>query len=318
MPKGSDEEGVHETIDLNFISDEEIDRAIEQADKVEKVAKRIKKAKLEIPSVGEGPLDLAPVPMKIKKVKREIPPTGEGPSDLAPSPNTETLPSDVGGKVYFKQGKKIYGSVKGQDNKDNRTPAPIDAKTGQFLQNMEKKYANQAKVVQKLIDEVKSGKLTLGEMENHKRKIQKLTLDVSQISKTTNEKIQEIKNVQQTILSNVNQGLSAVKNPLGFAQGKLFATAAKFALPVAAVLAIAETVSTMVLAQFEPGGLFDVRKVILDEAREFSFQSDLIDIDRGTILFASTATLSQRGPDFANTESKVYGHLKDVLRNAGQ
>jgi hypothetical protein len=94
--------------------------------------------------------------------------------------------------------------------------------------------------------------------------------------------------------------------------------ASKFALPVGAVIGIVTMAVELIKSQFGPGGMFDVRKMMLDDAREFMFQSDLIDIDRGTIYFATASSLNQHAADISNTESKIEGVVKDVVRNPGQ
>ena len=127
----------------------------------------------------------------------------------------------------------------------------------------------------------------------------------------------ELKKLQSQVSQSLQQGLGAVGDPLGFLKSGAIAQLAKFALPVGAAITIATMVYTLVKQQFGPGGLFDVRKLVRDEVREFKSLDEIVKLDRGEVYFATATSLTQNAPDFSNTETKVDGHLKDILRNAG-
>ncbi len=126
-----------------------------------------------------------------------------------------------------------------------------------------------------------------------------------------------LKQKEHEITNRLQQGLGAVGDPLGFLKSGAIGQLAKFALPVGAAITIATMVYSMVKESFGPGGFFDIRKLIRDEVREFKSLDELVKLDRGEVYFATATSLSQEAPDFGNSELKVDGHLKDILRNAG-
>ena len=230
-----------------------------------------------------------------EEAKKTLEGAGIAPSDIATNevdaPSGGIFGGETGKSINFKRAKQIGGGVSGSSSRDfvSRAPAPHDPVTGEFL---------------KMMDDVEAMKdaIALLKAENYKHR---MTLG-------------ELKGKEAKVIGGINQALGAINNPAGFLQGKVFGMLSKVAIPIGAAVAIAHTVFEMVKQSFGPGGIFDIRKMILDETREYMFQSDLVDIDRGMIFFASANSISQNAPEFSNTQSKVAGHLKDVLRNAGQ
>ena len=266
LPTGSGDEGVEEKIDLNLISDEQLDRLEAQADRLEKASQK----------VNQAMSDLSGAPV-----------------DIVGEINDDVLPKGTGGFVGFKQGKLVRGGVRGQEDQTGRAPAPIDD-TGMFIDQL------------------------MTDVNANEEAINLLKAEMAMVKDNQKINLNEIRGMQQKGIGIAQQGLGAVRDPFGFAGGKLLGIAAKYALPIGAIIGITTGVIEFIKSQFGPEGLFDIRKLMLDEAREYMFQPDLIDIDRGTIYFATSGTINQQAPDFSNTEGKVYGHLKDIVRNPGE
>ena len=236
------------------------------------------------------------VSQRIKQASQDM---GGAPIDIE-TPTQETGPSGGifgGGEdedvIGFKQAQKITGGVRSKSAfRDimSRAPAAYDPEMKQFAMM------------------IREQDLALD----------LLKVEVDANKRTIDQTLLQMRGLQAKAVSGITQGLGAVRDPFGFMKSRAFGMLAKFAIPVGAVVMIATTVMEMVKAQFGPGGIFDIRKIILDETREYAFQSDLIDIDRGMIFFATANSINQKAPEFSNTEGKVDGHLKDILRNAGQ
>ena len=260
---------------------EDIELSLISDDYVDRMQERVEKLKT--------------IAREAEEAKKALEGAGISPSDTATNevdaPSGGIFGGETGKFIDFKKAQQISGGVSGSATRDvvSRAPAPHDPMTGEFL-----KMQDDIEAMKEAMD------LLRAETIKHK-----MTL-------------QELKQKESQVIGGISQGLGAIRNPFGFIQGKMFGMLAKIALPIGAVVMIAQTVFEMVKQAFGLGGLFDIRKMILDETREFMFQSDLIDIDRGMIFFATSNSINQLAPEFSNTQSKVEGHLKDVLRNAGQ
>ncbi len=232
---------VEEDIDLNTISEEELEKLVGQAEKMEAAAEKAEKAKHKLQNLVAG-----------------VDPLG--------SPLASGAVGGIFGGAVVGRGKTI----------------PITAESGLLSGAGAPLARGREKVV-------------------------------------TERKLFDILNKKESeILNKISMGIGGVRDPMGFLQSGALGALARFALPVGAVLTIATMIFEMIKKQFGPGGIWDIRKMVLDETSEFMDQHDLIDIDRGTIYFATTKGIHQEAPDFANTERLVDGHLKDILRNEGQ
>lgn len=116
--------------------------------------------------------------------------------------------------------------------------------------------------------------------------------------------------------------LSLIKNPVGFIADKLpliLGIAGPVALALFAVK-IAEQVFELIKSQFGAGGLFDVRKLVLDQVKSFSPIQTLINIKAGLVFFTSDAgqKLRQGAPQFSNTMQLRDNHRKFQLLHLGE
>jgi len=250
----------------------------EQLDKLEQQADRLQKAS-----------------DKIKQSQQDL---GGSPADINFSQEDPAsggiFGGETGGFIGFSQGQKITGGVRGSSIRDklSRSPAPFDPETGMFIQ---------------ALDEVEAAMdLLRAEVNQNKAKIEQ---NVSRMS--------ELIQAEREVLGGATQALGAVANPIGFLKGNLLGTLAKFAIPIGAVLTITTMVFELIKREFGPGGLFDVRKLVTDEVRQFNSLDDIIKFDRGEIYLGFQATIGQRSSDISSTEGKVDGIMRDMLRNEG-
>lgn len=106
-------------------------------------------------------------------------------------------------------------------------------------------------------------------------------------------------------------GLGWMRNASGKAMDLAQGTIGKF-LPIGIALAIATTVFTMVQSMFGAGGIFDVRKMVLDETKLYMDKELLNSINRGEIFIGNQYVQGQGiGTSGSSTRDKSYAHLTD-------
>ena len=113
-------------------------------------------------------------------------------------------------------------------------------------------------------------------------------------------------------LAHAGKGLGIIKNPLGSMQNMLMGVAGKF-FPVMMAITVATTVYSMVVAQFGDGGLFDVRKLVTDQVKEYFDLEFVNQVNRGEVFFGFGAEAVSQGigTSGSNTRDKSYAHLTD-------
>jgi len=233
---------VEEDIDLNTITEEELNKLVGQADKLEKAAKKAEAAKMKIENLVAG---LPPIASE------------EG------GPAGGVFGGEVERLLGFKQGQQIGGGTRGLSPRAGGG-APQDL------------------IREGIFEKIK---------ENEK----------------------EIVNLKGLL----GQAMSAAGNPIGFAQGALLGVVGKV-LPIGAAIAIITITYQLIKQAFGPGGIFDIRKLVKDEVREYFEINILNAVNRGDVFVGTGgALLSQSAPIVSNTQSKQFGHLQDILLNPG-
>lgn len=249
----------------------------EQLDKLEAQADRLQ---AQADRIKKATQDLAGAPVDID-LGEEEPETGG------------IFGGETAGFIGFKEAQKITGGARQSAIRDkySRAPAPFDPEMG-FVKDMDQ--------MQDAID------LLEAEVEKNREVIQQNT-----------SRLTELSQAQREFFGKAQQAVGAFSNPMGFIRGNLFSALAKVAVPVGATLAIVTTVFELIKREFGPGGLFDVRKLVEDEVREYNSLEDIIKFDRGEIFLGFQSSIAQRTADIVNTENKVDGMMRDVFRNEG-
>lgn len=123
------------------------------------------------------------------------------------------------------------------------------------------------------------------------------------------------------VQSQVNDALALIRNPIGFIGNKLnsiLRVATPFAVAGFA-LDTAEEIFDMIKRQFGPGGLFDTRKMVLDNVKAFSQLDTILRIRSGQVFFTADAgqRLRQVAPEYSNTRLLRDGHRRYNQLNYG-
>lgn len=114
----------------------------------------------------------------------------------------------------------------------------------------------------------------------------------------------------------VQQGFAFGASPTGFMKGAGFNLLAKAGpAGVIAVMAIQQIqqlfdqVNEQIKQMFAPGGVYDVRKDVLDAVKNVSSLKSIIDMEQGRVFFTSDTgeSLRQGVPQAANTNTRVNG-----------
>lgn len=165
----------------------------------------------------------------------------------------------------------------------------------------------------------------LEELEKQKKELKETKKELTEEQKARKELEGKINEVEKGIQKGFGEATGFINNPFGKTKNKALGMLGKAGIwgAVASfVVQMGENIYNEIIDQvkdlYKAGGLLDPRKDMLDQVKEFMPQNDLIDIDQGRIIFATTSGINQLAPDFSNTERKVHGHLKDILRNAGE
>jgi len=120
----------------------------------------------------------------------------------------------------------------------------------------------------------------------------------------TNEKLEEG-------LDKVNESLGEVQgivgDPIGFLTkgifGKIPSLLIKGGIIGTIVVAVGKTVFERIKATFAPGGINDIRKLTLEEAKTIPDIDNLIAIRNGSVFFSSDTRVRQKAVESSNTEA---------------
>jgi len=98
-----------------------------------------------------------------------------------------------------------------------------------------------------------------------------------------------------------------VANPVGFVFGKIRgiipSMLIKGGIIGTIIVAVASQVLEAVKSTFAPGGINDIRKLVLDEAATIPDVDNLVAIRNGSVFFSSDTRIRQRAVQTSNTES---------------
>jgi len=249
---------VEEEIDLNFISDEQLEKIEKQAEKLERAANKASSAKQTLQGIS--------------------PTFGIGGAEEFP----DTSPQQVGvvtpDVVLPSKGRRVAQGI---------ARSPVATLTVDELQN----------------------KVSLMEEETDKIKIKQ---------KEHDDFIRKLLSTQQEVSSDVSQVFSAIHDPFNFIKSKAFQQLGKLGISAGAIIGIASTVMDFISEQFKPGGIWDLRKMVLEEVREF-MELEVIDaLNRGELYLGDVTYLASREPSGATTTKRgSFAHINDLLDHRG-
>ena len=154
-------------------------------------------------------------------------------------------------------------------------------------------------------------------MEDSKkeREIHKVRLDAADTERKAFE--QKVMRLESDISKAYGEVSGLMANPIGFGRGKFMGLLGKAGIYGAiAVFAIqmAQQVYTQIIGEikgmFQPGGVLDVRKDVLDSVRQIANLDHLINVEQGKIFFTSDTSefLRQGIPLNYNTRDRVNGY----------
>ncbi len=126
----------------------------------------------------------------------------------------------------------------------------------------------------------------------------------------------KIKKLEETALKREKQFLQmqkslsdvqgALNDPIGLIfnkiSGKIPKSLLKGGIIATIVLTVAEQVLQIVKDTFGPGGINDIRKAVLDEARTIPDVNTLVAIENGSVFFTSDTRVRQKVAQSSNTE----------------
>lgn len=123
------------------------------------------------------------------------------------------------------------------------------------------------------------------------------------------------KEIEQMIEGKVNILLQATGSPIQFFGGRLLGIAKASAIGAALFLTeeVFEEIVNRVKSLFAPGGVFDVRKLVLDASKEINSLKVITKIENGIVYFSSdTSEILRQGVTngVSNTRDLVYGHKR--------
>lgn len=154
-------------------------------------------------------------------------------------------------------------------------------------------------------------------MEDSKkeREVHKVRLDAADVERKAFE--QKVMRLESDISKAYGEVRGLMANPIGFGRGKFMGLLGKAGIYGAiAVFAIqmAQQVYDQVIGEikgmFQPGGVLDVRKDVLDSTRQIANLDHLINVEQGKIFFTSDTSefLRQGTPLNYNTRDRVNGY----------
>lgn len=195
----------------------------------------------------------------------------------------------------------------------------IDAVITQELVDAEKAKLAELKSIKKERDTIikkTGGKRTAEQRVEDKElreDIKKLRKRVKEMEQHLKEEEKKRRERDKKIEDTFSKGAQALERPLDFAEGSAIdvlqglGTKAGIA---GAVISAAIIVFKMVQAQFGPGGIFDLRKLVKDAVKSLVSLENIIDVENGTVIMSADTTLNNLPPGLTNTQLLRDGHVR--------
>lgn len=292
---------VDEEEDLDIIAERELEDLEIKAEKAEEVALRIVNAKQVIDD-GADEIEGAM-------------PRGWGESGGAPIGGGTT-----GKLLGFKKAKQIGGGVRKGRDSSSRSPASRES-WAEKQKEIEERIAEleQFRQQNEEMDLGQEGGIAEGEDQDKEQnvKIKEMQEKLKQIQSTANK----IQGKSQQMMQIFGKGGKGVPNMLTKGiQGKLLGIIGKLGGPwgmiIAFLIEFAITYITMMFnfvrdeieGMFKPGGPYDVRKLVRDEARQYQDLENLMKIKHGEVFFTSnTSEVLRQGTPTGTTYMQEMG-----------
>jgi predicted RNase H-like nuclease (RuvC/YqgF family) len=274
--------------DINLdrdLTEDDIKKLEEEAERIEKAAK---KAEKEVEEIKKDAATLVEFEEKItekaKKIRETIGRTIKRENELTSS--TSPL-SAIGGDVTFEEREEMLLGV-GRDPRDPTDVAlPLRGRDttsrapAAYLE-LQKRIREQEIQIKKNTEEIEKTRKTIMDLE---RQLEGKTREILQITASP-----------MYIESKI----------LGILRASPFIAAAFFARD------IIEEIVKRVKSLFEAGGIFDLRKMVLDAAREINSLDHIVRINTGQVFFTSDSSeVLRQGVQYnesSNTRRLQYGH----------
>ena len=292
---------VDEEEDLDIIAERELEDLEIKAEKAEEVALRIVNAKQVIDD-GADEIESAM-------------PRGWGTSGGAP------IGGGSEGKLLgFKKAKQIGGGVRKGGDSSSRSPASRESWAEQQKEIQERlAQLEMFRQQNEVIDDDQEGAIAEGEDQDidQNKKLKEMDEKLKQIQSTTSQ----ISGKSRQMMQVLGKGGKGVPNMLTKGiQGKLLGIIGKLGGPwgmiIAFLIEFAITYITMMFnfirdeieGMFKPGGPYDVRKLVRDEARQYQDLENLMKIKHGEVFFTSnTSEVLRQGTPTGTTYMQEMG-----------
>jgi len=304
---------VDEEIDLSKpLSKDDIDNLNREADEIEEVAKRAESAGNDLEKTGDKAEE------EVKKLAKHLQDAEEKEKKM----REKLMNSDKMRKIMEKhgltEGAGPTGGLGGGDEFEEKEPrgtefgGPDETGSGATLpadrprDKSSRSPMQQLSQYQQLLQQMKV------KQNLHGQRLKHIETTREHIARRMNE----IERGQEAVLREFQQGISAVRNPIGFVQGRLMGLVGK-AIPIGMIIAIAQQVFELIKTMFGPGGVYDIRKLVKDEVTIF-FDTEVYNkLNRGEIFFgAAGAELTQGvGPAWSNTQDLFYMQQRDAAND---
>lgn len=172
-----------------------------------------------------------------------------------------------------------------------------------------------------LSDEAKEAKAERDEIKERQKEeaalIKKNEREIKEEKKRKREELMKVREKEGEFneMHNVISGMK--NNPIGFVQGKAMGSFTKlgiYGLIAQFAIDTAQSMYGEILAEvkkgFEEGGVFDIRKDVLNEMKHVANIEHILAVHRGEVFFTNdTSELLRQGvPQTSNTREKVNGH----------
>lgn len=123
------------------------------------------------------------------------------------------------------------------------------------------------------------------------------------------------KEIEQMVENKINIFLQATGSPMQFFGGRILGVAKASAIGAALFFTdeVFEEIVRRIKSLFAPGGIFDVRKLVMDAAKEINSLKVITKIENGIVYFSSdTSEILRQGVTngVSNTRELVYGHKR--------
>lgn len=291
---------VDEEEDLDILAEDELIELEIKAEKAEELAQRIVTSKQTIDD-GADEIEGAM-------------PRGWGQSGGAPIGGAE------GKLLGFKKAKQIGGGVQRGGDTRSRSPASRES-WAEKQKEIEERIAELEKLQQEdiEIDESQEGRLEKNEEVDKKQeeKIKEMQEKLKDIQSKANQMKQKTSQMMQIF----GKGGKGVPNMLTKGiQGKMLGMIGKLGGPwgmiIAFLIEFAITYITMmynfimdeIKGLFKPGGIYDVRKLVRDEAKQYQDLENLMKIRHGEVFFTSnTSEILRQGTPTGTTYIQQMG-----------